>query len=50
MPGKGTKRHAIRIDDELWDAALHEAADRGEDLSTAIRRFLRDYINQLDKR
>ena len=50
MPSKGTPRHTIRIDDELWANALAEAQARGEDLSTAIRGFLRDYVLHLDRR
>lgn len=49
MPTKGTPRHAIRIPDELWEAALAEARDRGENLNEAIRRFLRAYVDRLDK-
>jgi Arc/MetJ family transcription regulator len=44
MPTKGTRRRAIRVDDELWAAALAKAAENGEDVSTAIRRYLKRYV------
>jgi hypothetical protein len=43
MPGKGTKRRTIRIEDELWDAALAAALANGESLPEAIRKFLKRY-------
>ena len=46
MPGKGTTRHAIRIPDELWQAALTLARERGDKLSDIIRQALHDYIKQ----
>lgn len=48
MPGKGTPRHTIRVPDELWEAALREAEDRGEILADVIRRLLRQYVDQED--
>jgi len=44
MPSKGTQRHAIRIPDDLWQAALSLARSRGENLSDIIRAALADYI------
>jgi len=38
----GTKRRALRIEDDLWAAAQAEATRRGESVSEAVRRFLRD--------
>jgi predicted transcriptional regulator len=46
MPTKGTTRHAIRIPDDLWTAALTLARSRNENLSDIIRRALTDYIKQ----
>lgn len=43
MPTKGTTRHAIRIPDELWQAALTKAQERGDKLSEIIRQALADY-------
>lgn len=43
---KGTTRRAVRIDDELWGAALAVAAERGENLSDIIRAALRAYIDE----
>ena len=44
MPSKGTTRHAIRIPDALWLAALSLARSRGENLSDIIRAALVAYI------
>lgn len=44
MPSKGTKRRTIRIDDELWEAALAKAEEHGESLPAEIRRFLEQYV------
>jgi predicted CopG family antitoxin len=44
MPGRGTRMRAVRIPDELWQAALTEAKRRGESLSDVIRRALSEYI------
>lgn len=35
---------SIRVPDELWRAAQRVAADRGESLSDAVRRFLERYV------
>lgn len=43
---KGTRRHAIRIDDALWESALAVAKARKEHLSEIIRQALCDYINK----
>jgi hypothetical protein len=40
----GTPRRAVRIPDDLWQAALSLARSRGEHLSDIIRRALTDYI------
>lgn len=46
MPTKGTTRHAIRIPDELWAAALTKAQERGDKLSEIIRAALVAYLEQ----
>lgn len=46
MPGRGTPRHAIRIPDELWKAALAEAKRRGETLNDVLRRALERYLDR----
>lgn len=43
---KGTTRRAVRVDDELWGAALAVAAERDENLSDIIRDALRAYIEE----
>jgi hypothetical protein len=48
MPGRGTPRHAIRIPNELWDAALVKARSQGEDLAAVIRRALEQYVHGRD--
>lgn len=42
-PYDGTRIRPVRIDDPLWEASKAEAAERGEDVSKAIRRFLEGY-------
>jgi negative regulator of replication initiation len=49
MPGKradGVKLRNVGVDDELWDAAMAKAKDRGESLSEVIRRKLREYLQE----
>jgi len=50
MPSKGTTRHAIRIPDALWLAALSLARSRGEHLSDIIRAALHEYIQNEGKK
>jgi hypothetical protein len=38
----GTPKRTIRVPNDLWDAALDEAHRRGESVTEAIVRFLRD--------
>ncbi len=42
----GTPRRTIRVSDELWDAAAAKAAERGEDLSSVIRKALERYVRR----
>lgn len=46
MPGKGTRRRAIRIPDALWLPALAKAKLRGETLNEVIRAALERYVTQ----
>lgn len=39
-----TPLHSFRVDDELWEAAKNRAEERGENLSDALRKFLRRYV------
>ena len=43
QPRPDNRPHMIRVDDQLWEASLAEAARRGESISEAVRRFLRRY-------
>ena len=45
MPNQpATPNHTVRIDDDLWQAALRKAHDRGETLTDVIRRALVAYL------
>lgn len=44
MPSEGTTRRSIRIDDELWSAALAAVAENGDNLSDIMREALRAYV------
>lgn len=39
-----TRTRPVRVSDELWEAAKERAAENGETLSDAIRRFLAEYV------
>lgn len=41
-----TKPRAVRINDELWEAAQHVARQRGETLADVIRRSLQGYVTR----
>lgn len=44
QPKAGNRGHYISsIPDELWAKAQATAADRGESVSAAVRRFLEEY-------
>lgn len=43
---RGTPNRAIRIPDELWQAALTVAKERGETLSDIIRDRLTGYLKE----
>lgn len=42
-PRPDNKAHTIRASDELWEKAKKRAAERGETVSEAVRRFLERY-------
>lgn len=42
-PRYGDKPRQVRVNDELWDAAKTRAAERGETVSGAVRKFLIRY-------
>jgi hypothetical protein len=39
-----TPLRAVRVPDDLWDAALAAARDRGESVSEVVRRALAAYV------
>jgi hypothetical protein len=39
-----TPTHTVRVDDELWDAAMKKAHDQGETLTDVIVRALKRYL------
>lgn len=39
-----TPRRTVRIADDLWNAAKAKADERGEELSTVIRKALERYV------
>ena len=40
---------SIRCEDDLWDAALKKADERGEVLSEEIRAFLKRYVEERER-
>lgn len=42
----GTPRRTIRVPDALWSAAAEKARERGEDLSTVLRKALERYVKR----
>ena len=43
QPRKSNPARAVRVEDELWRAAQQRAAEKGETVSEAVRRFLVRY-------
>jgi predicted HicB family RNase H-like nuclease len=39
-----TPNHTVRVEQELWDAALRKAHDQGETLTDVIVRALKRYL------
>lgn len=46
QPRPGNPARAVRVDDELWNAAMEAAAARGEYLSDVIREALARYVKR----
>jgi predicted DNA-binding protein len=46
---KGTARHAVRIEDDLWEAAKQAAAKNGDNLSNIIREALSAYVRDMEQ-
>lgn len=44
MPGKGTPRRSIRVDDERWNAAKEKAEKEGRNVSDVLSECLDKYI------
>ena len=42
----GNPARAVRVEDELWNAAKAIAAERGDDLSAIMRDALRRYVKR----
>lgn len=42
----GTPLRNVRVPDDLWDAAMSKALERGESLSEVIRRALEKYVQR----
>ena len=45
QPRPDNRPHMIRVPDDLWRDAQIAADFRGESISAAVRRFLREYSN-----
>jgi predicted DNA-binding protein len=43
------KIRAVRVPDELWEEAQKIAEERGETLSTVIRKALQEYVDNAEK-
>jgi len=43
-PRPPRKARAVRVEDDLWDAAMRKAEERGDVLSEVIRAFLKRYV------
>lgn len=48
-PRPGNPARAVRVENELWDAAKAIAEQRGEDVSKVIRRALERYVKRYAK-
>jgi predicted DNA-binding ribbon-helix-helix protein len=43
------KIRAVRVPDDLWEEAQRIAEERGETLSTVIRKALQEYVDNAEK-
>lgn len=46
QPRPGNPARALRVEDELWEAAKAVAAERGESLSDVMRAALERYVKR----
>jgi hypothetical protein len=42
----GTTRRSVRVPDDLWNAAVARAAERGETVSDVVRHALERYVKR----
>ena len=43
------KPRSVKVDDDLWDTATKEAAERGTTLAFILRRALREFVESCRK-
>ena len=43
-----TPKHGVRVPDELWQAALLKAQERGETVTDVVVRALQRYVREYD--
>ena len=43
-PRAARKNRTVKVEDDLWDAAIRKAGERGDVLSEEIRAFLKRYV------
>lgn len=48
-PRPPRKPRSVKVEDELWDAAMRKAEARGEILSEVIREALKRYVKSKDR-
>jgi hypothetical protein len=46
MPGKGTKKRTIRVDDALWEPFGEATQEMGSDRNGMIKEFMRWYLEE----
>ena len=44
QPRPGNEARAVRVEQDLWDAAKAKATERGETVSDVIRKALQRYV------
>lgn len=44
QPRQGVKPRSIKVHDDLWHKAQEKAAEKGETVSEAVRKFLERYV------
>ena len=43
-PRAARKNRTVKVEDDLWDAAMRKAEERGDVLSEVIREMLKRYV------